>query len=97
MVVIVPSLVNLEKSYPYHSVHKLVNDIGIAEGFHVIDLLPWFQGKKSSQFWVHPIDHHPNEKAHKVIADLLFDQAEFKKVLFELYGTKRKDPIQRAH
>ena len=86
MVVIIPSFYKLEKDYPYILIHNLLAEIGKSDGFPVIDLLPVFKGKKSSQFWVHPIDHHPNEKAHKMIADYLFTHVDFKKTVKKIYG-----------
>ncbi len=35
------------------------------------DLLPVFQGRRTSDFWVHPVDHHPNERAHRLAAESL--------------------------
>ena len=86
MVVIIPSFYKLEKDYPYILIHNLLAEIGKSDGFPVIDLLSVFKAKKTSQFWVHPIDHHPNEKAHKMIADYLFTHVDFKKTVKKIYG-----------
>lgn len=93
VVIIIPSFLKLEKDYPYLAVHNLVTDIGRKEGFAVIDLLPLFKGKKCSRFWVHPIDHHPNEVAHKMIADYLFTHIEFKKRIQSIYGPAKPNPV----
>ena len=30
-----------------------------------------FQGRRTADFWVHPVDHHPNELAHRLAAESL--------------------------
>ena len=36
-----------------------------------IDLLPELQKWDAATLWVHPADHHPNEKVHAVVAEVL--------------------------
>jgi hypothetical protein len=64
-----PEFVRLTPAkYPYSSIHDLVVDLGKAEGFQVLDLRWDFMGRDPAEFWVHAVDHHPNEKAHAIIA-----------------------------
>jgi hypothetical protein len=59
---------NVEK-YPYAYIHETVAALGKSEGFQVIDLRDDFMGLDPAGLWVHAVDHHPNEKAHQIIAD----------------------------
>ena len=38
-----------------------------------IDLLPLFRGFSGPDLWVHPADQHPNETAHRMVAERLVD------------------------
>jgi hypothetical protein len=33
--------------------------------------LPVFRGRRTADLWVHPVDHHPNEVAHRLAAESL--------------------------
>ena len=35
------------------------------------ELLETFRGRRSAELWVHPVDHHPNEVAHRLAAEAL--------------------------
>ena len=37
----------------------------------VLDLAPFFEGRKTSALQVHPADHHPNGKAHRIAAEAI--------------------------
>lgn len=72
---VIPWLVRLEGDrYPFLEAHKAVASRAHREGFAVLDLLPAFQGRRASDLWVHPVDHHPNEIGHELMADAM---AEF--------------------
>jgi hypothetical protein len=69
-IVVVPELVRLTpEKYPYTYVHDTISALAKAEGVQVIDLLPAFLGKRPEDYWVHSVDHHPNERAHAIIAE----------------------------
>ena len=70
-VMIYPIYFKLEKNYPFKEIHNFVKDVGGAVGLKTIDLLPHFEGKQSELFWVDPLDHHPNERANKIVSDVL--------------------------
>jgi hypothetical protein len=67
-IAILPLLYKLNDKYPFVSLHKKVEN-SIANDSITIDLLPEFIGNKDIDLWVHPTDQHPNEVAHKLIAD----------------------------
>ena len=52
---------------------KYIQDTNITGKQHTtfIDMYPHFQGYKASRLWVHPSDHHPNEIAHRLTAEVL--------------------------
>jgi hypothetical protein len=67
---ILPWLTDLEPDlYPFHKAHRAVRQAGEQQGFEVIDLFDVFSGQRSEELWVHPIDHHPNEVGHRLIAN----------------------------
>jgi len=66
-----PLFVGLERGYPFTPVHDAIRAFCTGARIPHHDLLPVFQGKSTSDFWVHPIDHHPNERAHRLAAESL--------------------------
>ena len=66
-----PLLVGLEESYPFEAVHETIRRFCLARGLAYHDLLAAFRGRRTADFWVHPVDHHPNERAHLVAASSL--------------------------
>ena len=51
--------------------HETIARFCLKEGIAHHDLLPVFRGQPSASFWVHPVDRHPNEKAHRLAAEAL--------------------------
>jgi hypothetical protein len=66
-----PLFVGLERGYPFASAHETIARFCLGAGIAHHDLLPVFRGRRSSDFWVHPIDRHPNERAHRMAAEAL--------------------------
>ena len=48
--------------------------LAAAAGFRVIDLSRVYEGTDRQSLWIADWDAHPNAKAHKLIADTLYDQ-----------------------
>lgn len=69
VVALLPLLVALDGDYPFHetsrTIARALRDRGIA--FH--DTTPSLLGRDPATLWVHPTDHHPNELAHRLLAD----------------------------
>jgi hypothetical protein len=63
--------VGLEGPYPFAPVHETIQRFCQGAGMPVYDLLPVFEGRRSSDLWVHPVDRHPNEAAQAMAADAL--------------------------
>lgn len=66
--VLYPLMEGLESTYPLEPVHATVSRLAQEAGLPVCDLAPAFAGQKTAEMQVHPVDHHPNSKAHKIAA-----------------------------
>lgn len=71
--VLFPLLEGLESEYPFLSIHQRVAKMARDAGLPVLDLEPTFRGRRSEDLWVHPIDHHPNGKAHEIAATAMLE------------------------
>ena len=70
--VVWPLFYQLE-AYPLTEAHEIIEAVAQQEGIHYVDLLPLFAGKDARDYWVHPMDFHPNGRAHAEAAAFLFD------------------------
>lgn len=66
-----PLFVALEGAYPFTPAHETIARFCLEAGIAHHDLLPVFRGRPSASFWVHPVDRHPNETAHRLAAEAL--------------------------
>jgi len=66
-----PLFVSLERGYPFTPAHEAIHRFCLGARIPHHDLLRVFQGQRTSDFWVHPVDHHPNEVAHRLAAESL--------------------------
>lgn len=66
-----PLLVNLEGEDPFAGVASKVARACAAAGIPRHDLRPALAGRPTSSLWVHPLDMHPNEIAHRLAAESL--------------------------
>lgn len=69
--VIFPELRELDEDYPFARIHALVRRTCGELGIPVLDLLDVYRGLDARSLWVHPIDHHPNEIAHRMAAEAI--------------------------
>lgn len=69
-VIIFPDLYRLNSKHPFLAVYDFVEETCKSYDIQVFDLFDAFarSGYKEEGLWVHPIDHHPNEIAHKIAA-----------------------------
>jgi lysophospholipase L1-like esterase len=65
-----PLLVSLDR-YPFADVQETIARFCVAAGIPWHDLLPVLQGRPTESLWVHPVDMHPNEIAHRLAAESL--------------------------
>jgi hypothetical protein len=66
-----PLLLGLERGYPFAEAHQAIERFCLSASIAHHDLLAAFQGRRTAELWVHPVDHHPNELAHRLAADSL--------------------------
>lgn len=70
-VVLFPTLVRLGADYPLASLHRELEEFCRAEQIPLLDLLEPLSRFEDRTLWVHPTDHHPNERAHEIAAEAL--------------------------
>lgn len=72
-VVIYPMMYRLEGKYPLQPCHDALVRMAKDAGLPVLDLAPAFAGEDSAALQVHPLDHHPNGRAHEIAAEAIAD------------------------
>jgi hypothetical protein len=70
-IVIYPLMIGFESGYPLQPIHDRIALMAKEAGLDVLDLAPVFAGQKTEDLWVHPIDHHPNGRAHRMAAEAI--------------------------
>lgn len=71
VVMIFPIFYHTESDYPFTAAHDTLRTNLEKHNIPVIDLLPKYRGIKDRDLWVHPVDQHPNDYAHKIAATAL--------------------------
>ncbi len=71
LVVSWPLLVGLEGRYPFADVEETIGRFLIGAGIPHHRLLGALYGRPEATLWVHPVDHHPNEIAHRLAAEAI--------------------------
>jgi hypothetical protein len=66
-----PLLVGLEGRYPFADVSETIARFCLSAGIARHDLLSALYGRPDASLWVHPVDHHPNETAHRLAGESL--------------------------
>ena len=75
VVIVLPLLYDFD-TYPFEPIHNTMVELGKSQRIDVLDLLPSFQGMNASDLWVHAVDHHPNQIAHDLIANTIYNHLE---------------------
>ena len=73
-IAIQPIFSDVGDDYPLADAHREIRKWCEAQGIAVIDLQPLFAGMDAEILVVHPKDHHPNARAHRIMGEAL---AEF--------------------
>jgi lysophospholipase L1-like esterase len=66
-----PLFVGLEDGYSFLPAHEAIARFCLSAGIAHHELLAAFRGRRTAELWVHPVDHHPNEIAHRLAAESL--------------------------
>ena len=77
VVAIFPFLHGLDGDYPFRSIHETVAGYCDGLGIRCVDLADKFPGCRGPELWVHPTDQHPNERAHALAADALYEPIRY--------------------
>ena len=81
VVAIFPIFYRIGKDYPFKEQHDYVARTLRERGIDVIDLRSAYDGYRDEQLWVHPIDHHPNDLAHRLAAQQIEAWLRAQKIL----------------
>jgi hypothetical protein len=68
-----PLLVGLQGRYPFADVSETIGRFCLSAGIARQDLLSALYGRPDESLWVHPVDHHPNETAHRLAGESLVE------------------------
>jgi lysophospholipase L1-like esterase len=71
LVALWPLLVDLGPRYPFAETHETIRQFCASAGIPFLDLRGALAGPPMASLWVHPIDRHPNEVAHRLAAEAL--------------------------
>jgi lysophospholipase L1-like esterase len=71
LVALWPLLVDLGDGYPFGGAHEAIRAFCEASGIPFLDLRPALAGVPVETLWVHRLDRHPNEIAHRRAAEAL--------------------------
>lgn len=69
VVALLPLLVEVSGDSPFVQVSRTITEAFGSRGVPCHDVAPAFRGQRDEDLWVHPADRHPNERAHRLIAD----------------------------
>ena len=72
VVMVFPLLYAFEK-YPFYQVHEKISNFCKIENIMTLDLLPAFSKFKTEDLWANPTDQHPNEIAHQIVSEELYN------------------------
>ena len=73
LVVVFPFFINLDGDYPFQPIHDRVKQFCAESKIPCLDLRDNFRRYSGPELWVHPVDQHPNETAHRLAADAIAD------------------------
>ena len=66
-----PWLVDLKRGYPFEATHEAIRRFCREAGIDFVDLRAALAGEPAESLWVHPVDWHPNEIAHRLAGEAL--------------------------
>jgi len=61
------------QNYPFREIHEKITSFCAKENIPMLDLLPYYSKYNARDLWANPTDQHPNEIAHKITAEKLYD------------------------
>lgn len=70
VIAIMPLLYRFDR-YPFGPIHNALQQACNTHNLSCVDLLPALASHDASALWVHSTDHHPNEQAHRLMAEAM--------------------------
>lgn len=67
VVVLLPLLTGLDRTYPFVAANAEIARAMREKHIELHDMLPALAGRDPRSLWVHPVDMHPNERAHALL------------------------------
>jgi hypothetical protein len=83
LLVIFPSINKLDDSHPFLDLYSEITAIGRTYGIEVLDLFPYFKGKKPYSVRVSFYNGHPNDQAYEIASEAMYTTIVEKKMLAE--------------
>jgi len=80
VVSILPILAQFD-TYQYTKAHDSLHELFNESGIPYVDMLDYLKNEDYSTLWINPFDAHPNEKAHKIIGESLYQFIESRHLL----------------
>jgi hypothetical protein len=71
LVAVFPMFIDTDGDYPLTTCHDAVKQALARRGVEVVDLLPQYRRTPAKDLWVHPLDRHPNDLAHRMAAEAI--------------------------
>lgn len=72
LIVLFPMIYHFD-DYPFYSAHNFIKKISQENNFYVIDLLDYYKGYNEEDLILNKYDKHPNELAHKIAGEAIFE------------------------
>ena len=73
LVVVFPFFISLNGEYPFQPIHDRMKEFCRESKIACLDLRETFRNYNGPELWVHPVDQHPNETAHRLAAEAIAD------------------------
>lgn len=71
LLVVFPMFIDTDGNYPLQRCHDAVVQAMKTRGIEVLDLLSTYRKTPAKELWVHPLDRHPNDVAHRMAAEAI--------------------------
>lgn len=81
LVVLVFPLLYKFGNYPFTEIHDKLAEFCAGQKIHMLDLFPAFSRYRAEDLWVNPTDQHPNDVAHRIAAERLFEYLKADKLV----------------
>jgi hypothetical protein len=74
LLVVFPMFIDTDGNYPLQACHDSILAAMKERGVETLDLLPIYRKTPPRELWVHPLDRHPNDLAHRMAAEAMAER-----------------------